>query len=125
MGSRAALSLAVFVVATAVPTRPAGPAQTQGATTRPHAIVASRYRFEPSRIEVREGDLVRIELRSRDIAHSLTIEAYRIAKRVGPGQSLSFEFLAERTGTFPFFCDLKAEEGCRQMRGELIVRPRR
>ena len=65
-----------------------------------------------------------IELRSADIAHSLTIEAYRIAKRVGPGQSVSFEFRAERPGTFPFLCDLKAEDGCRKMRGELIVRAR-
>lgn len=99
-------------------------AQTQGATERTVAVEARRYSFAPARIEVRQGDLVRIELRTSDIAHSLTIDDYRIAKRVSPGQPVTFEFRAEKIGTFPFYCDLKAEEGCRQMRGELVVRAR-
>ena len=99
-------------------------AQTQGATERTVTIEARRYSFAPARIEVRQGDLVRIELRTSDIAHSVTIDDYRIAKRVSPGQPVTFEFRAEKAGTFPFYCDLKAEEGCRQMRGELVVRAR-
>ena len=122
---RLALPLAIWASLVSLP--PAGHAsapQRQGSSSRPFAIVASRYRFEPARIEVNEGDLVAIELKSADIAHSFTIEAYRIAKRVGPGQSVSFEFRAEQPGTFPFVCDLKAEDGCRKMRGELVVRAR-
>jgi nitrous-oxide reductase len=76
------------------------------------------------RIEVFQGDLVTLELTTEDIAHSLTIDEYRVAKRVGPGQKVTFEFRAERAGTFPFYCDLKAEAGCRSMRGELVVKPR-
>ena len=122
---RLALPLALWAsTASLSPPGHASAPQRQGSSSRPFAIVATRYRFEPARVEVNEGDLVAIELRSADIAHSLTIEAYRIAKRVGPGQSVSFEFRAERPGTFPFLCDLKAEDGCRKMRGELIVRAR-
>ena len=88
-------------------------------------MVARRYAFVPARIEVFEGDLVKIELRTDDIAHSLTIDDYRIAKRVGPGQPVTFEFRAERAGTFPFYCDLQNEAGCRTMRGELVVKPHR
>lgn len=127
MNPRLCLALPLALWASIVSLSPPGHAsapQRQGSSSRPFAIVATRYRFEPARIEVNEGDLVAIELRSADIAHSLTIEAYRIAKRVGPGQSVSFEFRAERPGTFPFLCDLKAEDGCRKMRGELIVRAR-
>ena len=47
-----------------------------------------------------QGDLVRIELRTEDIAHSLTIDAYRIAKRVEAGQPVVLEFRAEQAGTF-------------------------
>ena len=32
---------------------------------------------------------------------------------------------AERAGTFPFYCDLQNEAGCRKMRGELVVKPHR
>ena len=122
---RLALPLALWAsTASLSPPGHASAPQRQGSSSRPFAIVATRYRFEPARVEVNEGDLVAIELRSADIAHSLTIEAYRIAKRVGPGQSVVFEFRAERSGTFPFVCDLKAEDGCRKMRGELVVRAR-
>lgn len=94
-------------------------------SVREFAVVARRYEFTPARIDVRQGDLVKIELRTRDIAHSLTIDDYRIAKRVGSGQPVTFEFRAERAGSFPFYCDLKSEDGCRKMRGVLVVEPKR
>jgi nitrous-oxide reductase len=100
-------------------------AQEQGPTARPFAVTARRYKFEPSRIEVSQDDLVKIELHTEDIAHSWTVDAYRIAKRVSPGKSVTFEFRADKPGTFPFYCDLKTEDGCRQMRGELVVKPRK
>jgi plastocyanin len=100
-------------------------AEDQGPTVRPWLISASRYRFEPARIEVFQDDLVKIELRTTDIAHSLTIDAYRIAKRVSPGPPVTFEFRADQPGTFPFYCNLQIDDGCRQMRGELVVKPRK
>jgi len=102
-----------------------GAAQNQGSTPRRFSIAAKRYSFEPARIEVFQDDLVAIELRTEDIAHSLTIDDYRIAKRVGPGQPVTFEFRADKAGTFPFYCNLLTEDGCRQMHGELVVRPRK
>jgi heme/copper-type cytochrome/quinol oxidase subunit 2 len=89
------------------------------------SVTARKYAFDPPRIEVAQDDLVRIELRTVDIAHSVTVDAYRISKRVSPGAPVTFEFRADREGTFPFYCNLQIEDGCRQMRGELVVRPRR
>jgi heme/copper-type cytochrome/quinol oxidase subunit 2 len=103
----------------------AATAQDQGPTTRPFAVAARRYTFDPPRIEVNQDDLVRIALSADDIAHSLTIDAYRIAKRANPGQPVTFEFRADQAGTFPYYCNLQLEDGCRRMRGELIVKPRR
>ena len=98
--------------------------QDQGPTAKPFTVSARRFTFDPPRIEVNQNDLVTIELRSADIAHSLTIDAYRISKRVSPGKPVTFEFRADRAGTFPFYCNLQIEDGCRQMRGELVVKPR-
>jgi heme/copper-type cytochrome/quinol oxidase subunit 2 len=100
-------------------------AQNQDPVVRSWSVSAGRYKFAPARIEVTQDDLVKIELHTEDIAHSLTIDEYRIAKRVNPGQAVTFEFRADRPGTFPFYCNLQIEDGCRQMRGELVVRPRR
>jgi plastocyanin len=108
------------------PFGPAGEAgQNQAPTVRPWQVTASRYKFAPARIEVLQDDVVKIELRTEDIAHSLTIDAYRIAKRVNPGQPITFEFRADQPGTFPFYCNLQIDDGCRQMRGELVVKARK
>jgi len=100
-------------------------AQNQAPGPRPFSVLARRYRFEPSRIEVLQDDLVTVNLRTEDIAHSFTIDDYRIAKRVGPARPVTFEFRADKVGTFPYYCTLQTEDGCRQMRGELVVKPRK
>jgi cytochrome c oxidase subunit 2 len=97
-------------------------AQEQASTQREFEVVARKFSFAPPRIEVTQDDLVKITLRSEDIAHSFTIDAYRIAKRVGGGQTVTFEFRADQPGTFPIYCNLKQDDGCRQMRGQLVVR---
>jgi heme/copper-type cytochrome/quinol oxidase subunit 2 len=98
--------------------------QDQAPTAKPFSVRAHRFAFVPARIEVNQDDLVKIELRTEDIAHSLTIDDYRIAKRVNPGLPVTFEFRADRAGTFPYYCNLQVEDGCRQMRGVLVVKPR-
>ena len=93
----------------------------QRPVVREFTIRARRYAFSPSRVEVTRGDIVRITLIAEDVAHSLTIDEYRIAKRVAPGRSVTFEFCADRAGRFVFYCSMTADERCREMRGELIV----
>ncbi len=93
------------------------PAQPQ----RTFEVVARKYAFEPARIEVDQNDLVKVTLRSADIAHSFTVDGYRIAKRVGPGQTVIFEFRADQPGTFRIYCNLKQDERCKEMEGELVV----
>ena len=89
-------------------------------------VVARRYSYSPNRIEVQEGDLVKVTLETEDIPHSFTVdEPYRIAKRATPGRPVVFEFRADQSGSFQFYCNLTAEDGCRDMRGELVVRPKR
>jgi len=122
---------AVFAKASAPATSGSAPSpgnvtsQHQGPSPRPFTVTAKRYKFDPGRIEVLQDDLVRIDLRTEDIAHGLTIDDYRISKRVGPGAPITFEFRADKAGTFPFYCNLQTEDGCRQMRGELVVTPRK
>ena len=44
---------------------------------------------------------MKITLTTDDIPHSFTIDGYRIAKRVNPGQTVVFEFRADEPGRFP------------------------
>ncbi len=91
---------------------------------RTFSVSARRYAFTPPRIEVSQGDLVEIAFRAEDIPHSFTVDDYRISKRANPGQTVTFEFLASRAGTFTFYCSLANDERCRETRGRLLVSPR-
>jgi len=100
-------------------------ASAQEATAkREFTITARNYAFSPAVVEVQQNDVVKITLHAEDMAHSFTIDEYRIAKRVGRGESIAFEFRADRAGRFRYYCNLKNDERCREMQGELIVRSR-
>jgi heme/copper-type cytochrome/quinol oxidase subunit 2 len=87
------------------------------------AIVGDDFAFAPARIEVQKDDLVQIKFTAKDVAHSFTIDVpYRISKRAGGGQTVVFEFRADETGRFPFYCNLTQDDRCKKMKGELIVR---
>src|ERR1043166_4599950 len=57
-------------------------AQGQAPNRREFTIVARDFQYSPARIEVMQDDLVKLTVRSEDIAHSFTIDEYRISKRV-------------------------------------------
>ena len=92
------------------------------APVREFTIVGRDHHYTPSSIEVQKDDLVKITFTAEDMPHSFNNESYRIAKRAGAGQSVTFEFRADRAGTFEFYCNLKQDERCRDMKGKLVVR---
>jgi cytochrome c oxidase subunit 2 len=96
-------------------------AQDQG-QVREFTFSGSRYAFSPSSLTVNRNDLVKITFTAQDIPHSFTIDAYRIVKRAGAGQSVTFEFRADRPGTFTFYCNLSQDEKCKDMQGTLGVK---
>ena len=100
----------------------ASEAHDQAPTIREFTLRARRYRFDPARIEVNRGDIVKITLIAEDVPHSFTIDEYRICKRVSPDKSVKVEFYADKAGTFVYYCSLIGDEGCRDMRGTLVVR---
>jgi heme/copper-type cytochrome/quinol oxidase subunit 2 len=126
VGALAAWSRSVerAALAAPVPARTESSPQGQAPGAVQQTVTARRYTFSPDRIEVEKGDLVKITLQTEDIPHSFTIDAYRIAKRAAPDQPVTFEFQADKQGVFPFYCNLTAEPGCRQMQGQLVVRPK-
>ena len=99
----------------------AHPGQDQPPNRREFSITARDYRFSPSRLEVTQDDLVKLTVQSADVAYSLTIDAYRVSRRIPAGGSTTLEFRADRTGTFVFYSNLTSDSRHAQMRGELVV----
>jgi heme/copper-type cytochrome/quinol oxidase subunit 2 len=96
-------------------------AQDQG-QVREFTIVGDHYAFSPSSIQVNKNDLVKITFTARDIPHSFTVDDYRIVKRASAGQTVTFEFRADRSGPFTFYCNLSQDAKCKDMKGSLTVK---
>ena len=87
-------------------------------------LVGRNYRYSPDRLEVTQNDLVRLTIRSEDVAYSFAIDEYRIVRRVPAGGSTTFEFHADRPGTFRFYSNLTSDSSHAEMQGQLVVKPR-
>jgi heme/copper-type cytochrome/quinol oxidase subunit 2 len=120
LSAAVALLVAGLAASSAAPPKSA-PGQDAG-SIRQFTVNGSHYTFQPGTIEVNRNDLVKISFTAQDIPHSFTIDEYRIVKRAGVGQTVTFEFRADRTGTFTYYCNLTQDEKCRTMKGRLIVK---
>jgi len=99
-------------------------AQDQAPNRREFTLNARDYRFTPDRIEVTQDDLVKVTVHSGDHAYSFTIDDYRLSRRVPAGGTTTLEFRADQSGSFRFYSNLTSDDRHKQMRGELVVRPK-
>lgn len=85
------------------------------------AVEGKNFEFSVKEIHVAKGDFVRINFTSTGGTHDLRIDDYEVGTDVvGAGKSSSLEFMAEKAGTFEFYCSVGTH---RQMGmvGKLIV----
>jgi len=117
--SRAALWVAVLWLA------PTGAGAFAAEPTRRFEVTASRYKFEPSRIEVTRGDVVDLVVRSADTDHGIAIKAFKVKVPIPKGgEPVAVSFVASRAGTFTIECSEYCGSGHKRMRGELVVAER-
>lgn len=85
-------------------------------------VVARKFDFEPSRIEVTEGDRVRLMVRSADSVHGIQIKRFGVNKFIPRGgESVRIDFTANRAGTFEILCSEFCGDGHGDMKGSLVV----
>jgi cytochrome c oxidase subunit II len=97
-------------------------ATAQGGQSRDVTVKGDQFAYTPSEIPVQKDDLVKITFTAVDMPHSFTVDGYRIAKRAGAGQTVVFEFRADRPGEYEYYCNLAQDDRCRRMKGKLLVR---
>ena len=89
-------------------------------------VTATRFAFEPSRIEVVEGDHVRLLVRSGDGVHGIGIKKFKVETVVPRGgEPVTVDFVASVTGSFPIVCSEYCGKGHDAMKGTLVVSVRK
>lgn len=107
------------------------PASVQGLSgvledgTRVVKMTARRFAFDPDRIVVTEGEAVRLEVTSTDVAHGIMIHEMDINRTLEPNKTETIAFTAGKPGTYHFHCSVMCGEGHGRMRGEMVVLPRK
>ena len=118
---RSYLSLLLFATAGLVvafaplPARPVAPQE------RIFQIDARQYSYSPSEINVNPGDTVTFELVSTDVVHGLYIDGYGVSVEADPGQTATLTFVADRSGSFRFRCNVTCGAMHPFMIGKLTV----
>jgi cytochrome c oxidase subunit II len=85
-------------------------------------VVARKFSFEPDRIEVTEGDRVRLVVRSEDGVHGLQIKRFGVNKFIPRGgEAVTIDFTASRAGTFEILCSEYCGNKHDDMKGTLVV----
>jgi len=90
-------------------------------------MLAIRSHFDPEHVRVKKGQKVRWTITSlesaRDATHGFCIPSYNLAASVEPGKLVSVEFVADKSGVFPFYCLEFCSALHLEMMGYLFVEP--
>jgi cytochrome c oxidase subunit II len=118
-GVCAAILIYTGISATPVPVR------TPQVEPRVVEVVAKKFAFEPARIEVNEGETVRLMVRSADGVHGVGIKKFKVAEEVPRGGTpVMIEFTATAVGEFEILCSEYCGKGHEEMAAKLVVRAR-
>jgi len=84
-------------------------------------IVASKFKYEPSTIQVSAGESVRLVIRSKEGTHGFSIPKLHIDVRLAKtGEPVTVEFTAPPPGRYPIACSEFCGSGHGQMTAALV-----
>jgi cytochrome c oxidase subunit 2 len=84
-------------------------------------VVASRFAFEPARIEVSAGESVRLVVRSKDGTHGFAIPKLNVDLHIpADGEPVTTEFIAPAAGEYEIACSEFCGRGHAQMKAALV-----
>jgi plastocyanin len=88
---------------------------------RVFTLTGVNFGYDVQEIVVQEGDTVTINFESTDGLHDVIIDEFAVAtKRVQPGVKTSVTFVADKKGTFEYYCSV-GQHRSKGMVGKLIV----
>lgn len=91
-------------------------------TPRVIEVKAKKYDFEPSTIQVAQGERVVLRVTSVDRLHGIGIKKFKVDAEAPKGETVDVEFVATEAGTFPVLCSEECGKGHDDMTGTLVVK---
>ena len=82
------------------------PASSISPQTRTFRVDVRQFAYSPSELYVNPGDTVTIQLVSTDVVHGLYVDGYDVSAEADPGQTATLTFVADKSGSFRFRCNV-------------------
>ncbi len=84
-------------------------------------LEAKPFSFSQKEIRVKKGDTVKIQFTNKEGFHDWVIDEFNArTKQLQAGQTETIEFVADKTGTFEYYCSV-GQHRANGMVGKLIV----
>lgn len=90
--------------------------------TKEFDIIATNWEFTPPLIEVNKGDKVELHMTSSEGTHGIAFLEFGVSETLRVGEDVHAEFIADKSGTFNFFCTVPCGNGHGGMRGLLVIK---
>ncbi len=85
-------------------------------------IIARRYTFEPSTIQICAGKPTILRMKSIDTNHGFQIKTLKIKVKLKKKKTITLKLVVDKPGVYYFRCSVYCGKGHKRMRGKLIVR---
>ncbi|MDB5970796.1 MAG: cytochrome-c oxidase [Hydrocarboniphaga sp.] len=84
-------------------------------------VSAKRYEFRPASITISRGESLDLELVTDDVLMGFNAPDLGVRSNIVPGQVSCLRITPQKTGTFPFLCDVFCGSGHEDMNGSITV----
>src|SRR5215469_16833956 len=84
-------------------------------------VSAKCYSFTPSEITLKKGVPVTFELTTEDRMHGFAVPAWKVSVKIPRDKTTELKVTPDKTGEFPFFCDVFCGSGHDNMTGTIKV----
>jgi cytochrome c oxidase subunit 2 len=111
-------ALSTVTVAAMVLTGPRLRAETE---VRVIPITARRFAFDPQEITLRQGETVKLRLRSEDVRHGFFAKPLGIDEEIVPGQTTEVVLTPKAPGRYTTICDHFCGAGHGNMKMTIVV----
>jgi cytochrome c oxidase subunit II len=92
-----------------------------GLAAEPIKIVAKCFSFSPEEVVLKKGVPVTLLLTTEDRAHGFDVPDLKLNAKIVPNKTTELKVTPDKTGEFPFHCDIFCGSGHENMGGSIKV----
>ena len=84
-------------------------------------VVAKRFDFTPSTIQLKKGVPAVLEFTTLDVPMGFNLPDFKVRTDILPDKVSRVRFVPDKAGTFDFVCDIFCGSGHESMEGTIVV----